>query len=42
MLYPYDETAMHLVSVHNVSYLLSLMRGVRQAIIDGNLPEYIK
>ncbi|TKA67284.1 hypothetical protein B0A49_09241, partial [Cryomyces minteri] len=37
------ETAgAHLLSMHNVHYLLNLMRRIREAIIEGRYPEFLK
>jgi queuine tRNA-ribosyltransferase catalytic subunit len=37
------ETAgAHLLSIHNVHYLLDLMRRARQAIIDDRYPAFVK
>jgi queuine tRNA-ribosyltransferase len=37
------ETAgAHLLSIHNVHYLLDLMRRAREAIVDGRYPEFVK
>jgi queuine tRNA-ribosyltransferase len=35
-----ELTAMRLLTIHNLAYLQRLMAGLRQAIIDGNLPEH--
>jgi queuine tRNA-ribosyltransferase len=32
----------HLVTVHNISYLLNLMSGLRQAILEGRTLDYVK
>ncbi len=31
-----------MLSLHNITFLLKLMKGLRQAIIDGNLTEYVE
>lgn len=36
-----NDTALMLISRHNVFYLLNLMTEVRQNIIDGKLPEFV-
>jgi queuine tRNA-ribosyltransferase len=36
-----NDTALMLISHHNVFYLLSLMTEVRQSILDGKLPQFV-
>ncbi len=36
-----EEVAAHLLTKHNIRYLLRLMGRVRQAIIDGKLGEFV-
>lgn len=36
-----EEVAAHLLTKHNIRYLLRLMGRVRQAIIDGELKEFV-
>jgi tRNA-guanine family transglycosylase len=36
-----ETVACHLVSIHNISYQLKLMRGAREAIKAGCFPEYV-
>ena len=37
-----EETACHLLTLHNFYYLLDLMTGLRQAILEDRLPAYVK
>lgn len=37
-----ETVGAHLLSVHNVHYLLELMRRVREAIAEGRYPEFLK
>ena len=37
-----ETVGAHLLSLHNVHYLLDLMRKVREAIVDGRYPEFVK
>lgn len=37
-----NPLAVHLISYHNVHFLLSLMRGLRTAIIENKAPEFVK
>ncbi|RKP24307.1 queuine tRNA-ribosyltransferase 1 [Syncephalis pseudoplumigaleata] len=32
----------HLVSIHNISYQMRLMRGIRESIIAGTFPEFVR
>ncbi|KAM9843715.1 queuine tRNA-ribosyltransferase catalytic subunit 1 [Aulostomus maculatus] len=41
-LFKTDTAAMHHITIHNISYQLTLMRSVRQSIIDGRFPEFIR
>uniref|UniRef100_A0A8C7WN17 Queuine tRNA-ribosyltransferase catalytic subunit 1 n=1 Tax=Oryzias sinensis TaxID=183150 RepID=A0A8C7WN17_9TELE len=41
-LFKSDTAAMHHVTVHNIAYQLSLMRSVRQSIVEGRFPEFIR
>ncbi|KAG7255518.1 hypothetical protein CRUP_009305 [Coryphaenoides rupestris] len=41
-LFKHDTAAMHHVTIHNISYQLSLMRSVRQSIVDGRFPEFVR
>ncbi|EGR29008.1 queuine tRNA-ribosyltransferase, putative [Ichthyophthirius multifiliis] len=36
-----EETACHLVSYHNLYYLLNLMKNLRQSILDGTLQQFV-
>ncbi len=36
-----EEVAAHLLSKHNIRYLLRLMGKVRQAVIDGRLSQFV-
>jgi queuine tRNA-ribosyltransferase len=35
-----EQTAARLLTIHNLAYLLGLMRSVREAIIDGSFPTF--
>ena len=37
-----NPVAVHLISYHNVHYLLNLMWNLRKAILDEKLPEFVK
>jgi tRNA-guanine family transglycosylase len=37
-----ETVGAHLLSVHNVYYQLSLMRQVREAILAGEYPDFVK
>ncbi|KAL1124076.1 hypothetical protein AAG570_001846 [Ranatra chinensis] len=37
-----ETVACHLLSVHNISYQMRLMKSMRQSIIDGKFPEFVK
>ncbi|XP_053706844.1 queuine tRNA-ribosyltransferase catalytic subunit 1 [Synchiropus splendidus] len=41
-LFKSDTAAMHHVTIHNVNYQLTLMRSVRQAIVEKRFPEFIR
>ncbi|ROL53080.1 Queuine tRNA-ribosyltransferase catalytic subunit 1 [Anabarilius grahami] len=41
-LFKSDTAAMHHITIHNISYQLTLMRSVRQSIIDQRFPEFVK
>lgn len=41
-LFKSDTAAMHHITIHNISYQLTLMRSVRQSIIDQTFPEFVK
>ncbi|KAI1884329.1 hypothetical protein AGOR_G00225300 [Albula goreensis] len=41
-LFKTDTAAMHHVTVHNISYQLTLMRSVRESIIEGRFPEFVR
>lgn len=40
--FPKNERAVNLISFHNVYYLLSLMKRLRTAIIEGSVNEFVK
>lgn len=37
-----NPVAVHLISYHNIHYLLNLLRKLRTSIIEGNIQEFIK
>mmetsp|Transcript_3486 Transcript_3486/g.3232 ORF Transcript_3486/g.3232 Transcript_3486/m.3232 type:complete len:358 (+) Transcript_3486:120-1193(+) len=37
-----EQTACHLLSIHNIYFLFTLMREIREAIISGELEEYAR
>lgn len=37
-----ETVGAHLLSIHNVHYLLELMRKARESIIEGRYPEFLK
>ncbi|RKP09709.1 tRNA-guanine(15) transglycosylase-like protein [Thamnocephalis sphaerospora] len=37
-----DTVGCHLVSIHNISYQMRLMRGVRESIIAGEFPAFVR
>ncbi|XP_018610123.2 queuine tRNA-ribosyltransferase catalytic subunit 1 isoform X2 [Scleropages formosus] len=37
-----DTAALHHITIHNISYQLSLMQSVRQSIIDGCFPQFVR
>lgn len=41
-LFKSDTAAMHHITVHNIAYQLTLMRSVRQSIVEGCFPEFIR
>uniref|UniRef100_A0A672IBT5 Queuine tRNA-ribosyltransferase catalytic subunit 1 n=2 Tax=Salarias fasciatus TaxID=181472 RepID=A0A672IBT5_SALFA len=41
-LFKSDTAAMHHITIHNISYQLTLMRSVRQSIVDGRFPDFIR
>ncbi|XP_028310729.1 queuine tRNA-ribosyltransferase catalytic subunit 1 isoform X2 [Gouania willdenowi] len=41
-LFKSDTAAMHHITIHNISYQLSLMRSVRQSIVEGRFPQFIQ
>ncbi|XP_013880526.1 queuine tRNA-ribosyltransferase catalytic subunit 1 isoform X2 [Austrofundulus limnaeus] len=41
-LFKSDTAAMHHITIHNIVYQLSLMRSVRQSIMEGRFPEFIR
>uniref|UniRef100_A0AAV2KL19 Queuine tRNA-ribosyltransferase catalytic subunit 1 n=1 Tax=Knipowitschia caucasica TaxID=637954 RepID=A0AAV2KL19_KNICA len=41
-LFKNDTAAMHHITVHNICYQLTLMRSVRQSIVDGCFPDFIR
>ncbi|KAA0705239.1 Queuine tRNA-ribosyltransferase catalytic subunit 1 [Triplophysa tibetana] len=41
-LFKSDTAAMHHITIHNISYQLTLMRSVRQSIIEKRFPEFVK
>lgn len=41
-LFKADTAAMHHITIHNISYQLTLMRSVRQSIIEQRFPEFVK
>lgn len=36
-----EETACHLISIHNLHYLINLMLGLRQSILDDRLSDFV-
>ncbi|XP_056433161.1 queuine tRNA-ribosyltransferase catalytic subunit 1 [Gadus chalcogrammus] len=41
-LFKNDTAAMHHITIHNISYQLTLMLSARQSIIDGRFPDFVK
>ncbi|XP_016307146.1 queuine tRNA-ribosyltransferase [Sinocyclocheilus anshuiensis] len=41
-LFKSDTAALHHITIHNISYQLTLMRSVRQSIIEQRFPEFVK
>uniref|UniRef100_A0A8C8CE14 Queuine tRNA-ribosyltransferase catalytic subunit 1 n=1 Tax=Oncorhynchus tshawytscha TaxID=74940 RepID=A0A8C8CE14_ONCTS len=41
-LFKSDTAAMHHITIHNISYQLTLMRSMRQSIIDGLFPDFVR
>ncbi|KAI5091046.1 queuine tRNA-ribosyltransferase catalytic subunit 1 [Silurus meridionalis] len=41
-LFKSDTAAMHHITIHNISYQLTLMRSVRQSIIEQRFPEFVQ
>ncbi|XP_037401600.1 queuine tRNA-ribosyltransferase catalytic subunit 1 isoform X2 [Pygocentrus nattereri] len=41
-LFKSDTAAMHHITIHNISYQLTLMRSVRQSIIEQCFPEFVQ
>ncbi|CAN9505618.1 unnamed protein product [Ophioblennius macclurei] len=41
-LFKSDTAAMHHITIHNIAYQLTLMRSVRQSIVEGRFPEFIQ
>uniref|UniRef100_A0A3Q1KFW1 Queuine tRNA-ribosyltransferase catalytic subunit 1 n=1 Tax=Anabas testudineus TaxID=64144 RepID=A0A3Q1KFW1_ANATE len=41
-LFKSDTAAMHHITIHNIAYQLNLMRSVRQSIVEGRFPEFIR
>ncbi|KAK2836201.1 hypothetical protein Q7C36_014070 [Tachysurus vachellii] len=41
-LFKSDTAAMHHITIHNISYQLTLMRAVRQSIIEQRFPEFVR
>lgn len=41
-LFKSDTAAMHHITIHNIAYQLSLMRSVRQSIVEGCFPDFIR
>ncbi|KAB5530652.1 hypothetical protein PHYPO_G00131840 [Pangasianodon hypophthalmus] len=41
-LFKSDTAAMHHITIHNISYQLTLMRSVRQSIIEQRFPEFVR
>ncbi|XP_055754175.1 queuine tRNA-ribosyltransferase catalytic subunit 1-like [Salvelinus fontinalis] len=41
-LFKSDTAAMHHITIHNISYQLTLMRSLRQSIIDGRFPDFVR
>nr|XP_046186268.1 queuine tRNA-ribosyltransferase catalytic subunit 1-like isoform X2 [Oncorhynchus gorbuscha] len=41
-LFKSDTAAMHHITIHNISYQLTLMRSMRQSIIDGRFPDFVR
>ena len=37
-----EEVACHLITIHNIHYLLNLMKKLRDAIINDNLENFVK
>lgn len=38
----HEEIAGHLLSKHNISFLLNLMRGLQSSVFDGTTELYVK
>uniref|UniRef100_A0A673FUV6 Queuine tRNA-ribosyltransferase-like n=2 Tax=Sinocyclocheilus rhinocerous TaxID=307959 RepID=A0A673FUV6_9TELE len=41
-LFKSDTAALHHITIHNISYQLTLMRSARQSIIEQRFPEFVK
>lgn len=41
-LFKSDTAAMHHITIHNIAYQLTLMRSVRESIVEGRFPEFIR
>ncbi|XP_027032300.1 queuine tRNA-ribosyltransferase catalytic subunit 1 isoform X1 [Tachysurus fulvidraco] len=41
-LFKSDTAAMHHITIHNISYQLTLMRSVRQSIVEQRFPEFVQ
>ncbi|XP_060946786.1 queuine tRNA-ribosyltransferase catalytic subunit 1 [Limanda limanda] len=41
-LFKSDTAAMHHITIHNIAYQLDLMRSVRQSIVEGRFPDFIR
>ncbi|KAI9590967.1 tRNA-guanine(15) transglycosylase-like protein [Syncephalis fuscata] len=37
-----ETVGCHLVSIHNISYQMRLMRGIRESIVAGTFPEFVR
>ncbi|XP_053299406.1 queuine tRNA-ribosyltransferase catalytic subunit 1 [Pleuronectes platessa] len=41
-LFKSDSAAMHHITIHNIAYQLNLMGSVRQSIVEGRFPDFIR
>ncbi|KAI9164531.1 hypothetical protein H9P43_008390 [Blastocladiella emersonii ATCC 22665] len=37
-----ETTACHLITVHNITYQMRLMRGIRESIVAGRFPDHVR